>query len=101
MRTRENQSFSCEHCGCDVRPVSNGSYRNHCPVCLYSKHVDQFPGDRQALCHGLMAPVAYRYSGKKGYQLCHCCENCGKYQWNKIAVDTLQADHFIDFMANH
>jgi hypothetical protein len=39
-----------------VLPLSTGSYRNHCPACLWSKHVDVQPGDRAATCRGLMRP---------------------------------------------
>ncbi|WDF05905.1 RNHCP domain-containing protein [Shouchella hunanensis] len=35
---------------------ANGSYRNHCPFCLYSKHQDIIPGDRASTCGGLMEP---------------------------------------------
>ena len=42
----ENTAFSCLRCGLEVVPLSNGSYRNHCAECLYSKHVDVVPGDR-------------------------------------------------------
>src|SRR4051794_2073561 len=45
-RSTENSSFCCEHCQQLVLPVTNGSYRNHCPFCLRSKHVDILPGDR-------------------------------------------------------
>ena len=52
---RKTEDFICENCGAVV--VGNG-YTNHCPVCLYSKHVDRSPGDRAAGCGGLMEPVA-------------------------------------------
>lgn len=91
-RHRENQGFVCEHCGADVAPLTNGSYRNHCPVCLYSKHVDETPGDRRSACHGLMRPVDLVYKRKKGYQLVHECMRCGAVRVNKVAVDTIQPD---------
>ena len=52
---RKTEDFICENCGAVV--VGNG-YTNHCPACLYSKHVDRSPGDRAADCGGLMEPVA-------------------------------------------
>lgn len=88
----ENIGFVCENCGVEVLPVTNGSYRNHCPFCLYSKHVDVNPGDRQSKCKGLMKPVDVRYHTKKGYQITHQCERCGTKQVNKAAMNTLQAD---------
>ena len=52
QRTKED--FTCEKCNL----VVNGSgYTNHCPRCLWSKHVDVNPGDRQATCQGFMEPV--------------------------------------------
>ena len=61
-----NHGFTCAHCGAEVRPLANGSVRNHCPVCLYSLHVDVQPGDRASDCHGLLRPVGVEQSGKSG-----------------------------------
>ena len=52
---RRIEDFTCEHCGTEVH--GNG-YTNHCPNCLWSKHVDINPGDRAADCGGLMEPIA-------------------------------------------
>ena len=73
-------------------PLSNGSYRNHCPFCLYSKHVDTLPGDRRETCGGLMMPVGIRYCARKGYQIVHRCLACGAERSNKAATDTVQPD---------
>src|SRR3989338_8156335 len=43
QRTKED--FTCERCGFFVR---GSGYTNHCPQCLWSKHVDVNPGNRQA-----------------------------------------------------
>lgn len=91
-RRRENAAFVCAHCGREVLPLSNGSFRNHCPFCLYSLHVDEAIGDRLSGCHGLMEPVAVKYNSKKGYQIRHRCTRCGHEQWNRIAEDTVQPD---------
>ena len=91
-RRTENTAFVCAHCGREVLPLTNGSYRNHCPFCLYSRHVDFLPGDRAAACGGLMRPVGMRYHSKKGYQILHRCERCGAERWNKAAGDTVQPD---------
>ena len=66
-------------------PLDNGSYRNHCPYCLYSLHVDDKPGDRNSDCLGLMRPVGIVYNSKKGYQIVHRCETCGAEKVNRIA----------------
>ncbi len=72
--------------------MTNGSYRNHCPFCLVSKHVDRQPGDRASDCAGLMMPSEIVSHSKKGYQLVHVCLRCGKRQRNKIAENTIQPD---------
>ncbi|MBU1911151.1 RNHCP domain-containing protein, partial [Patescibacteria group bacterium] len=45
------EPFVCEHCSAQVNPLEKGTYRNHCPHCLFSKHVDlECPGDRKSPC---------------------------------------------------
>ncbi|WP_424983346.1 RNHCP domain-containing protein [Maritalea sp. S77] len=91
-RKSENSRFQCQHCQQNVAPLTNGSYRNHCPYCLFSKHVDVQPGDRGNLCQGLMQPTAIMRHKKKGWQLKHVCLRCGHVQMNKIAENTDQPD---------
>jgi DNA-directed RNA polymerase subunit RPC12/RpoP len=98
-RKTENNSFICEHCGQMVAALTNGSYRNHCPFCLFSKHVDQTPGDRACLCRGLMEPAGLRYKPGKGYQIVHRCLKCGVEQVNRVAENTVQPD-WIDVLIN-
>lgn len=97
-RKKENASFICEKCGKEIQPLTNGSYRNHCPFCLYSKHLDDKPGDRLSKCRGIMKPIGLDYSAKKGYQIIHQCLNCKKTQKNKVAQDTIQEDNIIQLM---
>ncbi|MCH7322758.1 RNHCP domain-containing protein [Solibacillus sp. MA9] len=99
-RKTENTAFQCENCHEFVEPLTNGSFRNHCPQCLFSKHLDQKPGDRLSDCKGLMKPIQLDYSGKKGYQIVHECITCGKIQRNKIAVDSAQEDNVLTFMTS-
>ena len=86
-----NESFTCGHCGKSVARAGRGtgtSYRNHCPHCLWSLHVDyQLPGDRQSRCRGPMEPsgITIRRSGE--YVLTHKCTKCGKLSLNRIAGD--------------
>ena len=82
-----NNGFTCGHCGAEVRPLANGSVRNHCPVCLHSKHVDIQPGDRACTCHGDMVPVSVEHSGKKGWIIVHRGARCGFEGRNKAALD--------------
>lgn len=86
------EPFTCEHCGAQVEPIVHGSCRNHCPQCLWSKHVDEHgPGDRAATCGGLMEPVGVDFRGPKGWMIVHQCVSCGKTITNKCAPDDDQA----------
>lgn len=77
---RKKEDFTCENCGNKV--LGNG-YTNHCPVCLFSKHVDINPGDRLAECHGIMTPIDFEL--KKGdYIIIHQCNKCGHIKKNKV-----------------
>lgn len=81
QRTKEN--FVCEKCGLVVR---GSGYTNHCPCCLWSKHVDINPGDRQAVCKGLMEPVGVEFKNKE-YTILHCCISCGAKKRNVASKD--------------
>lgn len=76
---RRVEDFTCEHCG---RQVAGDGFTNHCPACLWSKHVDRQPGDRAADCGGLMRPVAVE-STRDGQVLTHRCERCGHEKRNR------------------
>lgn len=66
------------------------SCRNHCPYCLYSKHIDINPGDREETCHGLLKPVDIEISSKKGKVIVFKCIKCGAIRKNKVADDDNQ-----------
>lgn len=85
---KENTGFICDHCYSEVPPHRHGSYRNHCPFCLSSKHLDIKPGDRASDCQQLMKAVGYRIHSKKGLQILHKCVGCGHEQFN-IVDETL------------
>ena len=90
-RAQENAGFVCAHCGRVVQPLTNGSYRNHCPWCLWSRHVDCTSGDRAASCRGVMEPVGLQQT-KKGWQVIHRCCRCGVVRVNRVAERTVQPD---------
>lgn len=77
---RNKEDFVCEHCGESVR---GDGYTNHCPKCLWSKHVDVDPGDRAAACGGMMKPVALEGTTPK-YTILHECEQCSFRRRNKV-----------------
>ncbi len=72
--TMRNESFVCEHCGQKVEK-SDYTARDHCPYCLYSKHVDINPGDRLNTCQGLLKPIGIE-KFKDTYKIIYQCEKC-------------------------
>jgi hypothetical protein len=84
-----SETFRCRHCRNMVGPtLSGGKHRNHCPICLYSLHVDgKTPGDRASDCRSLMAPIGLytRPSGEEA--IVHRCLGCGFVRHNRVAAD--------------
>lgn len=78
--TKKKEDFACEKCGTEVKGTG---YTNHCPKCLWSKHVDIFPGDRLEDCGGLMEPVIVEKE-KGGWALTHKCIKCGQTKRNRV-----------------
>lgn len=93
-RNLENTGFTCENCNEEIHPVTNGRYRNHCPFCLYSVHLDIIPGDRASSCRALMKPIQLTYKSKKGWQIIHVCLKCSAKKACRIAEDTIQPDSY-------
>lgn len=84
---RKIENFTCEHCGIFVQ--GNG-YTDHCPNCLYSKHVDINPGDRKSTCRGLMKPVTAEVR-KEDYKIHYECEKCGyKHRVKSVPEDSFE-----------
>lgn len=88
-RTEGDQAFRCVRCKQFIgAPITGGRHRNHCPNCLWSRHVDdRVPGDRKSDCHAAMQPIG-RVIRRNGEQvLLHECRGCGKHDPNRIAAD--------------
>ncbi len=77
------EDFNCENCG---EGVNGDGYTNHCPHCLWSKHVDVYPGDRAETCGGLMEPIDTEGAGDDWKVIQKCCK-CGKIHKNKLSVN--------------
>ena len=75
--TKNDSGFVCTHCGREVQPLGYTS-RNHCPFCLWSKHVDINPGDRANPCGGAMEPISCEPDPRKGYLIVYRCQSCGE-----------------------
>ncbi len=80
-----NEDFICENCG---QFVSKSKYtaRDHCPYCLYSKHVDINPGDRLNDCKGLLEPIGIE-KFKDTYKIIYRCQKCHQNHKNIIHDD--------------
>ncbi len=80
-----DEGFICENCQKEVAPLGYTS-RDHCPYCLYSKHVDINPGDRQNNCKGLLKPIQLE-KFKDTFKIIYKCQKCKKNHKNIIAKD--------------
>ena len=56
--------------------MEGDGYTDHCPNCLWAKHVDEeIPGDRASECGGLMEPVRVFYE-KGDFKIEYQCQKC-------------------------
>jgi hypothetical protein len=86
--------FRCSHCRqfVVINDLMGTANRNHCNICLWSKHVDEAKGDRRATCNGGMEPIGLTFK-HEGYgrigeiMLIHLCSVCQKISINRIARD--------------
>jgi hypothetical protein len=88
-RRSRGDSFRCRHCRLDVPATAPGTnHRNHCPSCLWSRHLDaDVPGDRAAGCAGAMEPIAVSVRADGEWALVHRCTGCAAVSVNRIAGD--------------
>ena len=88
-RRNEAMSFRCGNCRLDVSTRAPGTnHRNHCPNCLWSRHLDDdVPGDRDADCGSLMEPIAVSVRGDGEWVLVHRCGGCDELRLNRTAGD--------------
>jgi hypothetical protein len=89
VRRRGPDAFRCTHCRRDVPLRAPGTkHRNHCPTCLWSRHVDDdVPGDRDASCCSAMEPLAVCVRPDGEWALIHRCRGCEQLRVNRIAGD--------------
>ena len=63
----------CGNCG---NKVTGDGYTDHCPKCLWGKHVDEaIPGDRASECKGALEPVGAVYIKGK-FKISYKCQKC-------------------------
>ena len=86
--SRVDAGFICEHCSIAVSSTANGTeHRNHCPHCLWSRHVDFRTGDRRCGCKGAMEPIAISVRRGGEWAIIHRCQTCAAVRSNRIAGD--------------
>lgn len=94
--TKEHKAggFKCSHCKnwVVINDFMGTINRNHCNICLWSRHVDENKGDRRAQCCAGMKPVGLTFKhegwGRQGeIMLIHVCSECPKLSINRIAAD--------------
>jgi hypothetical protein len=87
-RARRSGTFRCRHCRLDVSTEAPGTaHRNHCPNCLWSRHLDVVPGDRAAGCAAAMEAIAVCVRADGEWALVHRCTGCSAVRLNRIAGD--------------
>lgn len=90
-----NEDFECENCWKKIEKNKNWWVRNHCPHCLYSKHLDdKKPWDRLSTCLWLLKPVGIDFRKNKWYCISYKCIKCWNENINKVSED----DNFLDFV---
>lgn len=100
MPKNKTFSFRCSHCKKWVvlNEQIGTAHRNHCPFCLWSKHVDEKKaGDRKSECKGAMAPIGLTFKkeppNKYGpprpgeLMIIHECKQCGQLRINRLSAD--------------
>jgi RNHCP domain len=97
-----DESFRCKTCHAHVHtlPALSGvQNRNHCPYCLWSRHVDLYDaGDRLSACKAPMEPIGLTIKESRNkygsifhgeLMLIHHCNECGAVSINRIAADDM------------
>jgi hypothetical protein len=84
----QNSAFTCIVCRFTVAASAFGTrHRNHCPRCLWSRHLDDEPGDRRSPCRQPMEPVAIEVRAGGEWAIVHRCTACKALKVNRIAGD--------------
>lgn len=90
---RKKETFVCKNCR--ERVAGNG-FTDHCPKCLWSRHSDVNPGDRQAICKGMMKPISAEKKGD-GYLIYYRCQKCN-YLYQVKAAENDDFERIIKLM---
>ena len=112
-RNQTDDGFLCKHCNVYVSSasfLSGVENRNHCPYCLWSRHLDlRVAGDRLSACKSPMKPIGLttkvtnkKYSPGRGeLMLIHQCTECDTLSINRIAADDIPQTVFAVFESSY
>ena len=94
IRQEQGGGFKCSHCKhwVVINEYMGTANRNHCNLCLWSKHVDIKKGDRLAECQAGMKPIGLTFRiedaiNRGEIMLIHDCMGCDKISINRLAAD--------------
>ena len=92
----DRQGFCCIHCRRQIDAGAFGTrHRNHCPHCLWSRHLDDEVGDRRSACAQPMRPIGLESREDGEWAVIHRCIGCGVLRTNRVAGD----DHELALLA--
>ena len=82
-------TFRCQNCRLDVSIDAPGTtHRNHCPTCLWSRHLDDdAPGDRAADCGSSWSRSRSACAVTANGRSCTAASHCRTVHLNRIAGD--------------
>ena len=84
-----DESFFCGNCSKEVS-VGGSMIRDHCPYCLWGRHLDNVPGDRMAQCGGLMKPISFSFQGGVRWIHYHCSRCSHKFRVRSHPDDVME-----------
>jgi len=93
---RKKEDFICKNCGAKIK---GDGYTDHCPICLWGKHVDDVvPGDRASDCKGMMEPTRVIFEKSK-YRIEYKCQKCG-HEFRVWADKEDNRDRLLELVTN-
>lgn len=77
-------TFACAWCGLTVSAYGpGGARREHCPSCLYARHVSES-------CQGRMSPIAVAVPRAGDWRVIHRCVRCDELTSHPVCGDDNQ-----------
>ncbi|MFF8959192.1 RNHCP domain-containing protein [Streptomyces sp. NPDC014894] len=88
MRT---STFTCVRCGLTVSTLGpGGDRRDHCPSCLYSRHVHDHVEGGPSDCRSRMKPISIAVLRNGDWTVIHRCVRCDELTAGPLSADDNQ-----------